>query len=402
MLVNYQFVNVARRMGSVTDGVNTYLLPAVGLPGSATECNCVSNLGQVQLSCDASTLAQYSTATYNAITTTSRCADVTGTVAVALNNLICNNNFCPQCWRLDTSSAVVTLTLTYCSYFYGTDYSSSAVLEYMFMNSGTNLGYVSDNVNKYTLNKYGGGMSEMRCMCRANQLSCDAPTIRLNAGTEGVATFPESLSLSGQLYFATNTYFRYSSSRIEAVVGSDGRGISIGNKVGTLHGSWTADNSVTSSDRKLKKNIKPLQDTLRTIALDAAAKQGKTEPGDESASPAQWIVSMLRPVSYEYLTYAGRRYGFVADEVEDVLPDLVRKEEGEDGETVRKLLLMDFISLLVSAMQGQQGMIEAIGRRGEEQHTSTEQRLLKLEKELAHVWTELLHLKDQAANKIVT
>jgi len=292
------------------------------------------------------------------------------------------------------------------------------VLDYTFSNTGSNLGYVSDNVNKYTLNKYGGGGSFMTCHCRAHKLSCDAPTIRLHAGTEGVATFPESLSVTGNLWMAANTYFRYqsSSSRIEAIVGADGRGISIGSKVGTLHGTWTVDSTVITSDRKLKKDIKPLQDTLRTIALEAAAKQDKKSPEDERTTPAQWIIAMLRPVSYEYLAHAGRRYGFVANEVEDVLPDLVRTEEGEDGEPLRKLILMDFIPLLVSAMQGQQGMIEELGRRGEEQldltqrtqtmAVNTEQRLLALEKELksrlADVWTELLHLKDQTANKIVT
>jgi len=410
VLVNYQFVNVARRMASVFDGSSTYILPGAGAPGSAMECNCVSNLGAVSLACDASILNHHFTATYDnsAFTANTPCADVTGTPSLALNALACGTNqFCPQCFRLDTSSAVVTLTITYCSYYHGTDYSSSAVLDYTFSNTGSNLGYVSDNVNKYTLNKYGGGGSFMTCHCRAHKLSCDAPTIRLHAGTEGVATFPESLSVTGNLWMAANTYFRYqsSSSRIEAIVGADGRGISIGSKVGTLHGTWTVDSTVITSDRKLKKDIKPLQDTLRTIALEAAAKQDKKSPEDERTTPAQWIIAMLRPVSYEYLAHAGRRYGFVANEVEDVLPDLVRTEEGEDGEPLRKLILMDFIPLLVSAMQGQQGMIEELGRRGD----STEQRLLTLEKEhswhksrLADVWTELLHLKDQRGDKIVT
>merc|ERR1711974_4417 len=66
-----------------------------------------------------------------------------------------------------------------------------------------------------------------------------------------------------------------------------------------------------------------------------------------------------------------------------------------DDEHTKKLLILDFIALLVSALQSQQQTLEAIGRRGEEHQNTTSLRLSALEHGLERVWTEMSQLKKQ-------
>lgn len=94
------------------------------------------------------------------------------------------------------------------------------------------------------------------------------------------------------------------------------------------------------SDITLKKSIKPLKESLRSI-LD------------------------LRPVTWKWRQEEagkGVQYGFVAQEVETVLPDLVSEEQWIDG-TTRKFLAADKITpLLVAALQEQQKQIDDLRR----------------------------------------
>ena len=86
------------------------------------------------------------------------------------------------------------------------------------------------------------------------------------------------------------------------------------------------------SDITLKKSVKPLKQSLRCV-LD------------------------LRPVTWKWRKKEagkGIQYGFIAQEVEAILPDLVSEEPWIDG-TMRKFLAADKITpLLVAALQEQQ------------------------------------------------
>merc|ERR1712019_199091 len=90
-----------------------------------------------------------------------------------------------------------------------------------------------------------------------------------------------------------------SSSRIEMYVSST-RSFSAGAGVGTLHGLWSTDNLMTTSDKRLKRQIRPLREALQEAQLAAAP----TTPGpatlaaEEVEDPEQWVLSRLRPVSY--------------------------------------------------------------------------------------------------------
>lgn len=110
------------------------------------------------------------------------------------------------------------------------------------------------------------------------------------------------------------------------------RGMSITNAGGTLHGTWTSDVSISTSDRSLKENIKPLQETLRKNMPGGAAS---TKPGGEQPSASSWLLRQLRPVSYNFRQGNEAKYmrfGFIADELEQILPQVVRELPGQDAE----------------------------------------------------------------------
>eukprot|EP00439_Symbiodinium_sp_Y106_P042345 s5108_g5.t1 len=140
-----------------------------------------------------------------------------------------------------------------------------------------------------------------------------------------------------------------------AIDGTSKRGIGIRGGGGRLHGSWVADNTVSTSDRRLKKSIIPLYKAIETEGEDGS-----------QASSVSWVLRQLRPVSFKFkqgpeAKYS--RYGFVAQELQQVLPSLVRKVEDDH--------LADLIALLTAAAQ----MLQ-------EKVTKQEEKISKLELEL--------------------
>jgi len=96
---------------------------------------------------------------------------------------------------------------------------------------------------------------------------------------------------------------------------------------GTLHGTWTSDASITTSDSRLKTNISPLMKSLQH----------------------DWF-TQLEPVSFKMTRGPEAkyvRYGFVAQEVEKMFPDLVR----EDAGGYKAVIYQDFIALLTTSMR---------------------------------------------------
>ncbi|WP_312399956.1 tail fiber domain-containing protein, partial [Chryseobacterium sp.] len=89
-----------------------------------------------------------------------------------------------------------------------------------------------------------------------------------------------------------------------------------------INGAWSATAYNTTSDVRLKRNIKPVENGLQTILK-------------------------LNPVSYEKKTnldtkeYKTKEIGFVAQEIREVLPDMVAESEDEN-----KLLSVNYDSLI--------------------------------------------------------
>jgi hypothetical protein len=156
-----------------------------------------------------------------------------------------------------------------------------------------------------------------------------------------------------------NTYVRYSTgdSFIEVVVEGN-RGLSIGYSSsyggGNLHGVWYSDNLVHTSDKRLKTNIQPLVETLNDRARAASV-----EFAASSEDGAAWVLRELRPVSYRFKKGAEsklQRFGFVADEVEATIPQVVRRNTGPDA--IKGIAYQDLIAVLAAALQSLQRRVE--------------------------------------------
>jgi len=91
---------------------------------------------------------------------------------------------------------------------------------------------------------------------------------------------------------------------------------------------------------------------LGTTSSSARMKRDITDVGDEGSS-----VLKLRPVSffYKHDAVGFRQYGLIAEEVADVMPDLVQLSPAGEAEAVRYHFLAP---LLLSELQRQQRMIE--------------------------------------------
>lgn len=119
----------------------------------------------------------------------------------------------------------------------------------------------------------------------------------------------------------------------------------------------------TSSDSRLKKDIAPLHYGLQTLLH-------------------------LSPVSYKWIEkpYLGKRLGFIAQDVQKVMPEVVQSstievdpETGEKKEVPTKYLSVNYIDIIpvvVKGVQEQQEMIDSLQKENRE----LKQRLQRLEK----------------------
>merc|ERR1712039_441284 len=102
-----------------------------------------------------------------------------------------------------------------------------------------------------------------------------------------------------------------------------------------------ASELLTLSDRRLKTNIRGLREA---VLREAAAQR----------TPS-WILRQLRPVSFRFKNdgpngkqegkTGPERYGFVADEVERVVPEVVRTISHSGRDDVKAVAYNDLIAL---------------------------------------------------------
>jgi len=135
---------------------------------------------------------------------------------------------------------------------------------------------------------------------------------------------------------------------------------------GILHGIWRSDETIASSDERLKTNIKPLQKRLDAAALKLGVP---AEPGhDDGNDKSNWILRQLRPVSYNYKkdptgNNNQTRFGFIAQDLERVLPEVIRTtnsqhdNEGEPADR-KAVVYQDLIAVLAQTSKNHQSIIE--------------------------------------------
>jgi len=256
---------------------------------------------------------------------------------------------------------------------------SMSVLDFVHLGSSLSLrsfGRVGSSVSVQGLARLGSvfSMSVLDFLHLGSSLSLRSlGRLGSSVSVLGLARF-SALSLSEKVEFGQNSYIRYDSSSIEARVGN-ARGLSITSSGGTLHGVWSSDNVISASDRRLKKDIAPLG---RTLAEEMRHARGDDEVPDagskaERSEAVAWMLRELRPVSFSFRRGPESkfaRYGFVAQEVERVLPSVVREKD-----TYKHVLYQDLIALLTLTAQAQNARLEAL----EQQLAEQSQRLAQLE-----------------------
>ena len=110
-----------------------------------------------------------------------------------------------------------------------------------------------------------------------------------------------------------------------------------------ISGTTRTSGTYQTSDARIKKNTSPLSSALS-------------------------IVNQLEPVSYEYTMSSQKHYGFIAQQVEQILPDIVQQGDGvvPDGDQLvrvkdfRSLNYTSLISYLVGAIQELSSEVEKL------------------------------------------
>lgn len=164
---------------------------------------------------------------------------------------------------------------------------------------------------------------------------------------------------SGQMsYMASATdgtalYF-YALNQVAMTVGRSTQAVG-----GQLHGQWLANGIFTYSDRRLKSDITPLRKTLKGRAsLPLAESESEADTRDG----ALWVLRQLRPVSYHLKKGPDAKYmhfGFIADELEQSLPEVIRTVESkEEATSFRSVAYQDLIAVLTAIAKSVQQEIE--------------------------------------------
>ena len=130
---------------------------------------------------------------------------------------------------------------------------------------------------------------------------------------------------------ATDIYLGYNNTTKEFAVASNGQ----------IYAQFTSISSL--SDQRVKENIKPIPYGLNEI-------------------------KKLKPITFTFIAHPELEptYGFIAQEVELVLPELVGNEKdnkAEDGTPYKTLKMGDMLPVLVKAIQEQQTIIEDLKAR---------------------------------------
>lgn len=129
---------------------------------------------------------------------------------------------------------------------------------------------------------------------------------------------------------------------------------------GLFSGDVTANGTLLTSDRRLKKNIIPVENGLTTI---------------QDLNP----VFYSKKASIDATNYDTQEYGFIAQELQKILPELVQQTNREDQ--VLAVNYTSLIPILTKAIQEQQQQLDAKTA----ENNQLQERISTLEQEIAAI-----------------
>lgn len=129
---------------------------------------------------------------------------------------------------------------------------------------------------------------------------------------------------------------------------------------GLFSGDVTANGTLLTSDRRLKKNITPVENGLTTI---------------QQLNP----VFYSKKASIDATNYDTQEYGFIAQELQKILPEIVQQTNREDQ--VLAVNYTSLIPILTKAIQEQQQQLDAKTT----ENNQLQERISTLEQEIAAI-----------------
>jgi hypothetical protein len=250
--------------------------------------------------------------------------------------------------------------------------SSVSVLDFVHLGSSLSLrsfGRVGSSVSVRGLSRFGSSMSVLDFLHLGSTMSL-----------RSFARIGDYVSITGALKVTGAITAKYNGGSV---------GLSTSSTGGNLHGIWSSDNVVSASDRRLKRDILPLDETIRAQMRKArpdAVAQTSADAGSESSQAVSWLLRELRPVSFTFRRGPESkftRYGFVAQELERVLPTVVREKDD-----YKHVQYQDVIALLTLTAQSQQDRLDSLEREvllEQQQRKLLQARLEKLERLIAEL-----------------
>jgi hypothetical protein len=231
----------------------------------------------------------------------------------------------------------------------GTSGAGDGNYGYIGMNSVGNAIFINKDAN------VGIGTASPSRILHAKDSGYSRPCVRIQAATGNTSGRWTGIEFSGEdannqagifvESMASNSYSRFNMHFcLQQTAGTQDADIT--DSVLTIANDGTFSNASGSadvSDRELKENINPIENGLETINQ----LQGKTFTWKESASLIE-----------------GTKYGLIAQELEEVLPDLVYDKCGirkkEDGTYYKSVLMNGLIPVLVEAVKELSAKVEAL------------------------------------------
>lgn len=155
---------------------------------------------------------------------------------------------------------------------------------------------------------------------------------------------------------------------------------------GYLHGQWSTESIISASDRRLKRSVVPLYETLLGTRRQLAG--GSAEVARDAASN---ILQHLQPnvlsMTDEAASTTAPKYALSTEDVKRALPDLVRTT-GTGGEGIN---YQDLIAVIALATKERQEKLNA-----HEEAEAAELRVIERQDALLHLMeTQLSELKTR-------
>jgi len=157
--------------------------------------------------------------------------------------------------------------------------------------------------------------------------------------------------------------------------------------------------------RTLREVVAPRGEKKNPASMPNVPAAAQSIGAKNAASDgALWLLRQLRPVSYSFrkgMDSKFMRFGFIADELESVIPEVVRRGGDREVDDQKAVVYQDLIALIAAASQSQQKLIESQQARVaqlEEMQQTEQARVAQLEEMQQKEQARVAQLEEMQQN----